>query len=282
MTMKKIKLNSSALFAGASSVPYTPRLRNRKSQRFFSSGAPAICATLCAVGALLFATSAQAALIVTNGDFQSTVSADGTIPGWYAQINGATQAGHPGNTQLRVDSNTTFGVSPDDYGTQVGNLRVKSGSTAVWAYQPIGTIADLGSANALEINFDLLQWATRPFGSVEASIWFGGDNAPADGTDLDNVAIGATQQWTSDALDPMTTSVAEQHSISLTTGALNVGSFASTDIVWLRFLGTNVTGGNKDNGIDNVTVTAIPEPSTFALFAGALGLALVMVRRRRA
>jgi hypothetical protein len=34
-------------------------------------------------------------------------------------------------------------------------------------------------------------------------------------------------------------------------------------------------------GIDNVAITAVPEPSTFAILAGLAALGLVMARRRR-
>jgi len=44
----------------------------------------------------------------------------------------------------------------------------------------------------------------------------------------------------------------------------------------------NSSGGDNYPWVDNVAITAIPEPGTFALFAGALGLAAVMLRRRRA
>jgi len=42
------------------------------------------------------------------------------------------------------------------------------------------------------------------------------------------------------------------------------------------------TTRTDDTSISGVYVTAIPEPGTFALFAGALGLCLVLLRRRRA
>ncbi len=41
------------------------------------------------------------------------------------------------------------------------------------------------------------------------------------------------------------------------------------------------TGQDGDGDLTSLSITAIPEPSTFALLAGALGLGLVMLRRRR-
>lgn len=43
---------------------------------------------------------------------------------------------------------------------------------------------------------------------------------------------------------------------------------------------TSIQGGNLSYTLDSVTLTAIPEPSSYALLAGLLGLSYVMVRRR--
>jgi len=58
---------------------------------------------------------------------------------------------------------------------------------------------------------------------------------------------------------------------------------AGTDYVGIRFGSAmeNPAGGGDTLTIDNVTLTAIPEPSSYALIAGAMGLTLIMVRRRR-
>lgn len=50
----------------------------------------------------------------------------------------------------------------------------------------------------------------------------------------------------------------------------------------LRFLETSTNTKSKDPFLDDVSVSVVPEPGTYALLAGLTGLAFVMVRRRRA
>jgi hypothetical protein len=48
------------------------------------------------------------------------------------------------------------------------------------------------------------------------------------------------------------------------------------------FIGvTSVDSGGMNGTIDNLAITAVPEPSTFALLTGLGGLAMVLYRRRR-
>lgn len=56
-------------------------------------------------------------------------------------------------------------------------------------------------------------------------------------------------------------------------------SVANGSNFWIRWNDLNATGADDGLGIDNFSVTALPEPSTVTLF-GALGVAMLLRRRR--
>ena len=67
-------------------------------------------------------------------------------------------------------------------------------------------------------------------------------------------------------------------------GTITVPGTATTDNVFDTVDGVGFLAADVDNSgmrFASFEVVAIPEPSTFALFAGALGLGLVLLRRRR-
>jgi len=72
------------------------------------------------------------------------------------------------------------------------------------------------------------------------------------------------------ALNPLT--------VTITKGA----TYAFTDTAKIRIIGTTNNGG-KGYTIDDldVSVNAVPEPSSFALISGCLALTSIMLRRRR-
>lgn len=60
--------------------------------------------------------------------------------------------------------------------------------------------------------------------------------------------------------------------------ALDLSSIASAQYIGLEIM-SSLKADNRV-GFEEVAITAVPEPSSFALLAGCFGLAWIMVRRR--
>lgn len=102
----------------------------------------------------------------------------------------------------------------------------------------------------------------------------GGANTTSELDDANNTVIGSLTTIVGNSGGDMY-DVAISLSSGLTDNVLANGETAAFRIS-LPNLGTfNAVG------IDNVAITAVPEPSTFAILAGLAALGLVMVRRRR-
>ena len=59
-----------------------------------------------------------------------------------------------------------------------------------------------------------------------------------------------------------------------------IAGLSSATVDNFRWLATNWTEGTDFVELDQIVVSTVPEPSTYALFAGLLSLSVVMIRRR--
>ena len=219
-----------------------------------------------------------------------------TVPGWYAGMNSNTTA--DGNLTASDGSNGALtgllnaGLSGDPDRA----LASKATSTGGFANIAYGVLFQNTSAIALSISnisytgelwrtnttaANLEQWHT--FYKISPTLFTdtepGGSSAtPNAGTFTALPALN----WTSPAGLPGTTQLngndpANQGpALSANPGlTLNPGEY-----FMFRWVDTNIGGTDGHQGIDNISITFIPEPSsTLLLLAGAMGLGLIRTRR---
>lgn len=224
---------------------------------------------------------------ITNGNFEadlgSTVGSGianftQSASGWFEK-NGTTRGDA---LQWQVPGNTD--IPTDDNGEVWGLLNISKGSQTPANsngafYQSIGTNED---------NFDVYVDITvgkrgdLPFAEVELNL-YSGNVTGVDGSSL--AGLGAT------LLDTHTITLADFSSgnkvvetISLLGIHLNTGtSGVAGQTLWLEIAAVNPGGIDPDHQalVDDISVSAIPEPSSYALFGGLLALGSIMLRRRR-
>jgi len=249
---------------------------------------------------ILFLLPAYSALVVTDGSFENFTpdAIDGTnnrvvLDDWFEEAHG-TDGGGTGD-ESSEQALAEGGNRPDtDFGGFWGNLQNKDNSSfgAPAIYQNLGTWS---TGNQLQYNLSMVlgdrsnqptMALTLEFFSVDA----GDAGTGADGTTLASAFTTETllDFAVTPDLDPTSPSATENgvtstflYSQDFTFSPANV---SDGDSIWLRISGVNSqTGNNNQEHIlfDNVTVTAIPEPSSLALAGMALCSALLMLRRQK-
>lgn len=200
---------------------------------------------LAAVG-LCATQRADAQLVLTNGNFQNTNGLTPTAgaPGWYDGV----PAGWTGVS-------STFNIINYSSGNFGANLQTLSSVASPFTplYQAVGSTPATGTVT---LTFNILGFSGT-YG-MGAAIY--------------NATPGGSPSTTWTALT--NASYTEASGGFQTLEALDVAAGTPIAVGFWRWAGSP--------GIDNVSVTSVPEPSTYALLAlGAAGIGAHVVRRRR-
>ncbi|APZ91332.1 PEP-CTERM sorting domain-containing protein [Fuerstiella marisgermanici] len=196
---------------------------------------------------------AATADIIVNGGFELDANTDGIADGWTY----ASQDANPPNLTLGINASRAF----------EGNNFVgfNSGNQA-----PNGIVQQLVPTNTgteYTVTFHVARLANSPF--FGTSQIFG---EAFDGTGTNQLGSLLLQDLTGSPFGDPNRPSYEMGSFSFTaTGTQSLIRFSDA---------TTNNGQNFDTSLDAVSVTAVPEPSSYALLSGA-GIGFVVVGRRR-
>lgn len=234
----------------------TPLTNEELMQTFKSLSILCTAATTLAI-----AGQASAAIMVTNGDFESpNISAGDQIqdvPDWFDSTGDFT-SWHRGES-----------TDPQENGTQM--LALGPGSGDAYAYQSLGTLDFDGGS--LDWSLDQTRFAD---GNASAGLivrFYAGNAVGADGTAIGTLGltqIGSDAVIAAFGSDPAGTGSATQ------IGSVDLTGLTAGTQVWIELEGT---GDGGFAPFDNVVVSQVPEPSSLALLG--LGGLCMMKRRRR-
>jgi hypothetical protein len=188
--------------------------------------------------------TATAGNLVTNGSFEADVLANWEwvqLPSLTGWIGGAN------GIELR---NSVIGPAQD--GLQFVELDVKQNSTM---YQMINTVAGQ---------------------TYNLSFWYAPRTLVTSDSNIIDVSWGGNQL----NLNPITGNGGTSKDDPLVWSLYSFSVMGTGSAVELRFS----AGGASDSvggSLDNISVTAVPEPETYAMLLAGLGMMGAMVRRRR-
>lgn len=250
---------------------------------------------LTGLGIGIFIAGSFAQITIYTNDFTSATMAydSGTADGgllYKSQMNEGQWAAVSSAAVTISD----FQSSGNNALTLKGNNDTNNRSSVT--YINAATISALTPLNTFELNFDILDinnanGSTLYVSIYEAKFGVGSPNAyymdvvtpggtnglvgKFDASDASFSQLGSTVSYTdADTLVPGSISPLLDQTISFSR------SDSSFDVVVFFGFDKDVTFDNWAF-VDNVSITAVPEPATYALLGGVLALALVVYRRRR-
>ncbi len=236
----------------------------------FRSLALFVSAVLALGAASHLPAQATLTLSATTGRFTypQTFTSSSTLPtGWFAYTGSGQDAGIsttplPLSSTTNASSTGAFLFHPSSTSTDYAfGTSVEKGDLTTRNYFGVAILNNTGKTLA-----DI-----RITGNSEV---YGNGNASAF-SDFANVGFGAsysTVSWT--AVPSLNLSQVQSLSAALS------ASWAPGATLWLRWEDYNGSAANhRDFAIDDLTVTAVPEPSTYAMLLGLSTLGLVWFRR---
>lgn len=217
--------------------------------------------------------------------------ADGTLN--YSYASGATNRSGVirqfANTTLEVGETLTFAFS-----ITTRTLRDDENNSFRWSIGNIGTVVteDLASAEPFSggTRRNFVFAAATGTATTALNQHSAGFSSPVNSGTVTALSGLDASNFSNSSSDPLTISVAFTRTASGLDivkdfgGIVSSGSFATTnandfDFNTIAFSFNNA--GDYSVSLDDISVSIIPEPSTYAAMFGLLALALAIVRRRR-
>lgn len=204
--------------------------------------------------------------------------------------NGTIDWNAAGDVRLTDDANIgSFAVVTTNANTFLtetisGNVSTtaSNGSFGLYSRVTAGNLGVVALANftPTQVRIRLFYGATVTSGGVGTNFYDSGSLTPANALDLSDFNFDLTQ--TSGADPVFNFSLSDAQGIVLSSGdRILTGSddYNSAGKIGFRY---SMDGGQQGNFLAVNSVSAIPEPGSFALLGGFLALSAVMLRRRRA
>lgn len=210
-----------------------------------------------------------------SGSSTGGLGLSSTMPGWYGTATVLNEYGSQDGSKTRGGI-ISFGALSSSTSRSLGLLGTGTSGIPTFGLQLYN---DTGSAiTSINLNFVGELWhqqtADNPitFGYAETALTNGiPTGVTFIGTFGANFATGASGAVNGD-------SSANQTNISLS--AVSVGSWAPGQALWLTWTMSSSVGGEQGYAIDNLSFSAVPEPSSLVLVAAGLS-AMLVIRRRR-
>jgi hypothetical protein len=200
------------------------------------------------------------------------------IAGWFEANDNGTGSNTTANSREVAQDGAGGSAPTATAGSHWAALYPDATYTEPYIYTLLGNW-ETGNPLQYDIGFDLGDRSNLTFGSLTVQLvasdsgFTGDDGASLIGAAgysvLDSTATFTDADFTGSTSDPRTIT-------GLTDSLVATGIVNGQDL-WIRIA---ATGNGTASMIDNLSVTAVPEPSTYALIGGFMALGLVMLRRR--